>query len=177
MNSTMESERTSASHAPVESRLEQDLASLLEDLAQIQQELLDVLTKKQDLMAHGDIRGMNQLQSREQSLCTALQRCQQRRTSMLDRAKHRGMPAANLGNLASSLNTGKRGELKKQVSQASTRMQLLQHQSLANWVLAQKALLHLSQMLEIIATGGRVQPTYGKEANANGRGALMDQEV
>ncbi|MCU0373434.1 MAG: hypothetical protein MUE56_09370, partial [Ignavibacteria bacterium] len=30
-------------------------------------------------------------------------------------------------------------------------MRLLQHQSLTNWVLAQRSMLHLSQLLEIIA--------------------------
>jgi hypothetical protein len=40
-------------------------------------------------------------------------------------------------------------------------MRVLQHHSLANWVLAQRRLLHVAQSLEIIATGGRMRPTYG----------------
>jgi hypothetical protein len=32
-------------------------------------------------------------------------------------------------------------------------------------------------MLEIIATGGRTQPTYGKGRSAEHSGALMDQAV
>ena len=56
-------------------------------------------------------------------------------------------------------------------------MRLLQHQSLTNWVLAQKALLHVAQMLEIIATGGRLKPTYGKDAwPRTPRGRLVDQD-
>ena len=57
------------------------------------------------------------------------------------------------------------------------RMDLLQHHSLANWVLAQRSLLHISQLLEIIATGGRLRPTYGKSEPVLARGALVDQEA
>jgi len=51
---------------------------------------------------------------------------------------------------------------------------LLQHHSLVNWVVIQRTLLHLSQMLEIIATGGRLQPTYGKGESSTASGTLMD---
>jgi hypothetical protein len=56
-------------------------------------------------------------------------------------------------------------------------MRLLQHHSLTNWVLAQRSLLHITQLLEIVATGGRLQPTYGKGASSHARGALVDQEA
>jgi hypothetical protein len=56
-------------------------------------------------------------------------------------------------------------------------MRLLQHQSLTNWVVAQRTVLHLSQMIEIIATGGKLKPTYGKSDAALARGALVDREA
>ena len=37
------------------------------------------------------------------------------------------------------------------------------------WVAVQRTVLHLSQMLEIIATGGRTQPTYGKGRSRRAR--------
>jgi hypothetical protein len=56
-------------------------------------------------------------------------------------------------------------------------MRLLQHQSLANWVLAQRSLLHVSQLIEIIATGGRMQPTYGDKESVHARGSLVNQQA
>jgi hypothetical protein len=53
-------------------------------------------------------------------------------------------------------------------------MRLLHHQSLANWVLAQRTLLHIAQMLEIVATGGRLQPTYDPANVSSPGGALVD---
>ena len=55
------------------------------------------------------------------------------------------------------------------------RTRVLRHHSLTNWVLVQRTLIHLSQMLEIIATGGEMQPTYGKEESVHARGALVDR--
>ena len=65
----------------------------------------------------------------------------------------------------------KRAALGKQAKAASLRARLLQHESLTNWVLAQRTLLHLSQILEIVATGGVEKPTYAKGQTATSTGA------
>jgi hypothetical protein len=54
---------------------------------------------------------------------------------------------------------------------------LLRHQSLVNWVLVQRHLIYLSQLLEIIATGGRLEPTYEKEGTLSAHGGLVDSEA
>lgn len=154
------------------------LAGLLQELSRVQDDLLDVLGRKQHLMATGDIAGIQALQPREQNLCDDLQQCHQRRAALLAAAKNNGLPAGTLGALANALSSDQTGGIRKEVSRASARMRLLQHQSLANWVLAQKALLHVSRLLEIIATGGRLQPTYGKDELPNSTaGILVDQEA
>ena len=53
----------------------------------------------------------------------------------------------------------------------------LQHECLTNWVLVQRTLLHLSQLIEIIATGGRMKPTYGNGSDRQDQGALVDRAV
>ncbi len=49
--------------------------------------------------------------------------------------------------------------------------------TITNWVVAQRTLIHLSQLLEIIATGGRMKPTYGKEEAEHTTGGLVNQVV
>ena len=88
-----------------------------------------------------------------------------------------GLPHESLEKLASSLKTGKREQLQKRVKESSARMRQLQLQSLTNWVLAQRTMLHLAQLLEIVATGGRLQPTYGRGAAPVAGGALVDSEA
>jgi len=153
------------------------IVELLNELSNVQTELLNVLTVKRDCMAAGDIEGMTRLQPREQELNDRLERCHQRRAEILQEATSSGLAARNLEELAVSLDADREGKLRKQVKHTASRMRLLQHQSLTNWVVAQRALLHLSQMLEIIATGGRMQPTYGKDRAITARGALVDREA
>ncbi|MFW6169869.1 MAG: flagellar export chaperone FlgN [Planctomycetota bacterium] len=154
-----------------------DLAELLEDLIQVQDELLDVLCRKRECMAAGDQKRMAELQPVEEQLCRRLRSCHDRRSMLLQEVRNQGLPWESLGGLASLLGPGRKEELRKKASDASARMGLLQHNCLANWVLAQKALLHVSQMLEIIASGGRLEPTYGHRAGPAAGGTLVDQQA
>jgi hypothetical protein len=153
------------------------LAEYLRDLSAVQDELLALLQRKREGMAQRDFEAMQALQVGEQQLHERLQTCHARREELLAMARDQGLMGDSLGNLTSQLPTGKRETLGKQVKDESWRMRLLQHHSLSTWVVAQRTLLHLSQMIEIIATGGKLQPTYGKSDAALGRGALVDREA
>ena len=45
--------------------------------------------------------------------------------------------------------------------------QLLRQHNVTNWVVTQRGMLHASQMLEIIATRGRLRSTYTREHQRN----------
>ena len=95
----------------------------------------------------------------------------------LAHARQEGLPGESVSKLATRVGGGKPGKLGQQVKESAARMRLLQHHSLANWVLAQRSLLHVSQLLEIIATGGRLQPTYGEGETVHAVGSLVNQEA
>jgi len=143
----------------------------------VQTELLDVLAKKRTALATADMVALTELQPREESLSSRLQECQNRRTTLLAEAKKHGRPSENVARLASSTSPGKPNRLGNQVKESAARMRILQHQSLANWVLAQRSLLHVSQLLEIIATGGQMRPTYGDRESVHSCGSLVNQEA
>lgn len=156
---------------------ETSLAELLRDLSETQQQLLEVLQTRRDAMLSGDLEQMHAVQQREEEVQQLLLECHQRRQEMLDQASDAGLPGDSIQTLAAAVAKGPRGPLARQASEAQGRMRLLQHHSLTNWVVAQQSVLHLSQMLEIIATGGRLQPTYGKAESVNSRGSLVDRAV
>ena len=160
-----------------DTEFETDIAELLGELSSVQDDLLEVLEAKRDLMAKSDVDGMASLQPREEQLYQRLDACHQRRTMLLESAGDQGLPSDSLGELVSQLPTPHRKQLSKRVTDASARMRLLQHQSLTNWVLAQRSILHLSQLLEIIATGGQLQPTCGRSNSFESSGALVDREA
>ena len=156
---------------------EEELSSLLTELSTVQSELLALLGRKQRLLVSADLDALADLQPQEEQLTARLQACHDRRAGLLAQAAEHELPSTSLRDLTSSLSREQRQAVTPQLKHTAARARLLQHQSLANWVLAQRTVLHLSQMLEIIATGGRLQPTYGKENSAATGGALVDQAV
>ena len=156
---------------------QQPLTDLLADLSKTQDELLNVLTRKRELLVAGDRAGLADLQGEEARLAKQLQQCQHRRQSLLDDAADGGQPVKDLQALAEKLPATARASLRPQVRKARSRARILQHQSLTNWVLVQRTLLHLSQMIEIVATGGEKPPTYEKSGPSTSGGVLMDRAV
>ncbi len=156
---------------------EADIAGLLNELADVQTSLLDVLGQKRQLIATGDHLALGAMASREQVLIDRLQACLEHRGKLLSQAESDGLPADSIQALSESLPAEPRNRVKASIAEATNRSRLLQHQSLTNWVLVQRSLLHLSQLIEIIATGGRLQPTYGNGLNRQPSGALVDRAV
>ena len=156
---------------------EAEISGLLDELSSVQADLLDVLAKKRDALATANVEVLASLQPVEQELGSRLEHCQARRAELLAAARQEGLPGESVSKLAMRVGGGKRGKLGRQVKDSAARMRLLQHHSLANWVLAQRSLLHVSQLLEIIATGGRMQPTYGDKESVHARGGLVNQEA
>jgi flagellar biosynthesis/type III secretory pathway chaperone len=157
--------------------LESQISSLLDDLSSVQDELLEVLGAKRDALATANVARLAELQPREERLAERLGECQFRRASLLNDAKQQGRGGESIAKLAKQAGRGKASELGNRVKESADRMRILQHQSLANWVLAQRSLLHVSQLLEIIATGGRMQPTYGDKESVHARGSLVNHEA
>lgn len=156
---------------------ESELAQFLTDLSAVQDESLEILTRKTKLLAASDREGLAELGREEELLIAKLQGCLQQRQTLLDRAEAEGLPAKNIQTLAQSLPKPSREKLGGQVSHVAARMRLLQHHSLTNWVIVQRTLIHLSQLLEIIATGGRMKPTYGNDGAGQTSGGLVNQVV
>lgn len=154
---------------------EQDLSALLGELSATQGDLLALLNEKRHLIVARDTAGLAEMAPREEAIVVRLQACQQSRRELLERAANQQLPSDSIRSLAKVLPEPARAGVAQQVEEASRRFRVLSHQSLTNWVLIQRSLLHLSQLLEIIATGGRKSPTYGKVESTRPGGSLVDQ--
>jgi flagellar biosynthesis/type III secretory pathway chaperone len=152
-----------------------EIASLLAELADVQSALLVVLSEKRTLLASADHAALSTVAGREQQLVARLQACHERRQALLTKAQAEGLPSESIRSLSAKLPAEGRERLQASMDEASERSRFLQHQSLTNWVLVQRSLLHLSQLIEIIATGGRPQPTYGNGSERQNCGALVDR--
>ena len=155
--------------------LESEIGALLTELADVQSGLLAVLSEKRQMLATSDLESLGAMAGREQQLLDRLQACHDRRQQLLERAGAEGLPTDSIRSLTDHLPGESRNRVQAVIREAADRSRLLQHQSLTNWVLVQRTLLHLSQMIEIIATGGRSRPTYGKGSDRAPSGALVDR--
>ena len=154
---------------------EKEIASLLNELSATQAELLGLLEEKRRRLVSRDAAGLTEMAPRESAVVARLQACQERRRELLEQAQSQQLPNDSLRSLAQVLPDPARREMADQVDQAARRFRILSHHSMANWVLIQRSLLHLSQLLEIIATGGRKNPTYGRVDRLRAGGSLIDQ--
>ena len=154
---------------------ENEVTELLNQLSTVQDELLEVLVLKRNAMAAGHLDELTSLQSREEELAQRLESCHHHRGVLLQKAGRHGLPSDSITQLADSMQAEDRSGLSDRMQHVGARTRLLRHHSLTNWVLAQRSLLHLSQLLEILATGGQIKPTYSKEESSHGRGALVDR--
>jgi hypothetical protein len=159
----------------MENAWESELASFLSRLSTVQEQTLEALVRKRDLLAKADAPALAALGSEDEELVSRLQGCLDERQRLLDRARQEGLPSGSIRSLAKALPRTQQDRLEDPLRHASHRARLLQHHGLVNWVLVQKTLIHLSQLLEIIATGGKLQPTYQKDGACQTTGALVDR--
>ncbi len=153
------------------------LTNFLSDLSSVQDASLELLTRKRKLLVASDREGLLALGSEEEQLIQRLQGCLTRREELLRQAAGQGLPSESIRSLAGTLPKAQRAPLTAEIQKVTSQARLLQHHSLTNWVLVQRTLIHLSQMLEIIATGGRLKPTYGKDYVDSNHGTLLNQVV
>ena len=156
---------------------ESELAKLLGRLSDAQQQLLGLLDRKREMLIKRDHVALSALLPEEEQLCVELQACHDRRQQLLEQAAAEGMPADSIRSLAQVLPRGQSQSLNQSLDEANRRSRILRHHCVAQWVAVQRTMLHLSHMVEIIATGGQLKPTYGKGGATTNSGALMDQAV
>ncbi len=156
---------------------ESELAKLLGRLSDAQQQLLGLLDRKREMLIKRDHLALSALIPEEEELCIELQACHDRRQQLLEQAAAEGMPADSIRSLAQVLPRGESQSLNQSLDEANRRSRILRHHCVAQWVAVQRTMLHLSHMVEIIATGGQLKPTYGMGGATNNSGALMDQAV
>lgn len=159
----------------METTLEVKVAKLLSDILATQDDLLQLLSKKRELLMAKDMKGLESILPEEERLASMLQDSIVRRGELLKEAKMEGMRGTSLQSIARSLPPEQRGDLDEKLGKARAKARLLKCQSLTSWIVVQKTLLHLSQMIEVIATGGQNSPTYNDKELVGSSGGLVDR--
>ncbi len=143
---------------------ETELATFLTELSGVQQATLSLLQRKGELLARSDLPGLSGIAEEEQAAINRLQNCLDKRDRLLQSAKDEGLPNDSIESLALRIDLETSGRpLEGKCRESMHQARILQHQSLTNWVMTQRTLIHLSRMIEILATKGRPQSTYDRQ--------------
>lgn len=146
------------------------LASYLEDLLDTQGELLAFLRRRRETMVGGDVAATATLNDREATLAKQLAALHERRTNLLNEAG-----VATSLEEAARLRSGA-GSPSEAWSNARRNVGLLRHECVVNWLLTQRTLLHLSQLLHRVFGGDATYSSAGKRTRGSG-GALVDHQA
>ena len=156
--------------------LDTELAAYLQDLSAVQDKTLDVLVRKRQMLMEADTEGWPPWERKRPGWWRASRSVLIGGRNCSTGAATKGSPRTASARYAPTAGPAQQRPLLPD-SPSFSPCRLLQHHSLTNWVLVQKTLIHLSQLLEIIATGGRLQPTYSRDEAVRPPGALVDREV
>jgi flagellar biosynthesis/type III secretory pathway chaperone len=152
------------------------LHSLLHELKATQEQLLAALSGAQRAATMPHIDVFPGLASPEHALLQRLRDCSRRRAELLKAAAVAGWPSHTLRAAAlAQPDSEQRRQLQAVLAEAESLGRRVQLASLTQSMLAQRALAHVGQVLEILATGTPQPPTYGNGPVSTARGGLLDE--
>jgi hypothetical protein len=148
--------------------------AFLHDLRGAQEELLAELAerRRRRMADHEQPAGVTPV---EKALLQRLEQCHQRRSELVRAARQAGLPGQTLRAAAGALHPDARSSLQALLDEAESAGRRLRLACLTHWMLARRSLAHISQLLEILATGTPQPPTYGNGAVSTARGSLLDE--
>ena len=142
--------------------MEQDILRFLSQLSTVQERALSVLRRKQEFLVKPDRDGLMEIVAEEHKVLDLLQQCLARREEILADARQKGYAVESISSLCQRIFP--RSECLRLAEEAARQSQLIQFQSRANWMMTQKSIVHLSQMLEIVKTRGQGKSTYHRQS-------------
>ncbi|MCA9104375.1 MAG: hypothetical protein R3B96_23935 [Pirellulaceae bacterium] len=156
--------------------IEAEIAQLLTDMTSIQSSLLEVLRAKREAVKSNDTATYRELLDEESRIYELLGNVNERRSEILSAANLQGLKGETLKEVSLRLPETRQSGLTRKIGETDKMTQTLRLEQLTNWVVDQQCLLYVSHLLEMIATGGRLRPTYGR-SEFGMRGSLLDHEA
>ncbi|MDR3197725.1 MAG: flagellar protein FlgN [Planctomycetaceae bacterium] len=154
--------------------IEQEVVAFLNQLAMVQEKILDVLKRKQILLVKPDKESLAAITAEEELTLLLLQQTLDYREKILESAKKQEHNADSIRILCEQIFPKPNNEWRLLVDAAQNRNRQIRYLALANWTVSQKSLIHLTQILEIIETRGQGKTTYepqkGKKPYSSGGG-------
>ncbi len=162
----------------MEKQIRDQVARLLNDLAATQTKLLVLFERKRVALRKARPAELLEIADLETALVEQLQEHVSQRERLLNETIVGDAPCESIADLLSRLAEPEDSALLTQLGLVRHNAELLRRESWVQWIVAQRAHRHYSDVLEIIAHRGGSSPTYSKHRNTgNNAGALLDTSI
>jgi len=152
------------------------LSQYLADLDLVQTDVLGFLDQQQMQLAQPKPFDQLEAQSQVALPIVELGKLVARREELLNAARSNGLNVRSLQELAQRLDDSQ-GALTNNTKVMKRKMETIHHASLSHWISCQKAWLHYSQLVQLIANGGRKAMIPGNTRHTLQGGVILDASV
>jgi hypothetical protein len=161
--------------------LEQDIEELLVSIDETQDTLSAAYRDKRAAIRQANSPEIDRLTKVEESSVADLQVHLRRREQILQQARQLGLPADSLTGVVQTFDEPHRERLLAQIEQTRRMADANRRESWILWIVCKQSLRFFSDVIELIANGGRRAPIYlarpGAVAELSTGGALLDAKA
>jgi hypothetical protein len=161
--------------------LAREIEDLLVAIDESQAALGNAYAEKRAAIRQTNGAEIHRLTMLEESLVADLQAHLRRREQILQRAGQMGLPADSLGSVVRTFDEPLRESLLAQIERTQQMADTNRRESWILWIVCKQSLRFFSDVVELIANGGRRAPVYlsrpGGVAELSTGGALLDAKA
>jgi hypothetical protein len=161
--------------------LARDIEDLLVAIEETQAALAGVYRDKRAAIRQANGPGLDRLTTIEETLVADLQVHLRRREQILQQARQMGLPADSLSSVVRTLDEPLRERLIAQIEETRRVADANRRESWILWIVCKQSLRFFSDVIELIANGGRRAPIYlarpGAVAELSTGGSLLDAQA
>jgi len=153
-----------------------EIEQLLFALEETQEELGALYRAKRNAIRRADLSDMERLAQSEQGLVERLKTQLQHRSRILQQVKLTGRKSDSLESVVQSLESPARDRLLKQIERTRRAADVNRRESWIVWIVSRQSLRLFSEIMDLIANGGRKAPVYSAQSDSpiSMGGALLD---
>ena len=150
-----------------------ELQDFLNQLIDAQTQMLAVLHKKQTILVKPEKEAVAQISAEEEKTLETMQNVLHRREELLTTARLQNIRGDSVEQLCEHF-FPRNLEVQRMLGDIKHRSHQIRLLAYTNWTLSRKSLIHVSQILELLETGGRGKATYQPQTSST-RSGLVDR--
>ena len=157
-------------------QLVDEIRQFLRGVQSAQDDLAALYRRKRAALTAARAGELLQIAESETLLVQELQAQLARRREILRESALAGLPGDSIQHVVASLGAEARADLEPHVERARRTAGEVRRETWVHWIIAQRALCHYQNLLELIAHCGRKSPTYSRRPGQDhsGGGAILD---